>query len=109
MSSRINSQRSPESGTTTIADTEFAKFDLGGDKLASAQIVATGLDAADGVVSIQQSNDGSNWDDSGVSYTLAANGSNTFELVDVATRFIRVKMEQGSNTTGELYVEYVSK
>lgn len=110
MSSRIREQRSPEAGTATIANTEFDTYEVGGDKIVSAQVFATGLDAADGAIFIEQSNNGEDWDDSGLSVTLpSGNSTNTFELSDVSTRYLRARMAQGSNTVGELYVLYVSK
>ena len=110
MSSRINEKKSPVSGTQTIANAAFDAFELGGTKLCSAQIIATGLDAADGTVFVEQSNNKTNWDESGVSFTLpSGNSSNTFELTDVSTRYIRISSTIGSNTVGELSVLYVSK
>ena len=82
------------------------QFDMG-----SLQVIWENADATDAVVSLQSSNDEINWADI---ETLAcglksAQGSKMFDLTTTAVKFIRLKLESGSNTTGTMKLQYLLK
>lgn len=102
--------RSPLTGTKTISNGAFDSYEFGEDSTGCFQVVATGLDAGDGTVYLQQSNDNENWDNIGISETLPSGSSSvTLDPTPMAGRYGRVRMTKGTNTTGELYAQSVSK
>ena len=85
-------------GNSQLLDVSNAKF-------VSFHIVWTGLDAADGVMKIQTSNDNETWEDAGVSHTLAtAAGSQVIGLSNFAEKHIRVNWDEGANTAGTIKI-----
>lgn len=75
----------------------------------SYQINFTGLDATDGVVNCQYSNDGVNWDAiPGLTETVtSANESVHFNINAINHAFYRITWAAGSNTAGTFAI-YVS-
>lgn len=80
-------------------------------KYLSVQFVATGLDAADGIIKLQDSNDGTNFNDiSGATITVAAGtSSNMIRYTAFTAEKIRVVWTKGSNTTGTISVIAIFK
>lgn len=69
----------------------------------SVQVNWAGLDAVDGSITIQQSNDNVNWNSIGNPSALnSAAGTRSFEDVKFTHAYIRVKYLKGSNTQGTI-------
>lgn len=70
----------------------------------SLQFVATGIDAADGVIKLQDSNDGTNWNDiTGATITVAAGtSSNMIRYTAFTGKYIRTNWAKGSNSAGTI-------
>jgi hypothetical protein len=78
---------------------------------ASLQFIATGLDASDGVIKLQDSNDGTNWNDiSGATITVAiGTSSNMIRYTAFTGEYIRANWAKGANTTGTISAIFVFK
>lgn len=74
-------------------------------------ITWTGLNAADAVLKLQASNDGSTFHDvAGATVTLAATpGSHFFQVTDAYYKLFRLNFAHGTNTTGSVSATYVAK
>lgn len=89
-------------GTLANASANFPQR-FPGNSAWGIQVNWAGLDAVNGSVQIQQSNDNLNWNSLGVAYTLgAAGGTKSFEDVKFTHSFIRIKYLKGGNTTGTI-------
>lgn len=77
----------------------------------SLQFVATGIDAADGVIKLQDSNDGSNWNDiTGATITVAAGtSSNMIRYTAFTGKHIRANWAKGSNAAGTIAAVFTFK
>jgi hypothetical protein len=75
------------------------------------QIVWTGLDAVDGIVTVESSNNLINWDKyTGSDLGLAtAAGSHSFDVISTGPHYVRIKYAKGSNTAGTMTVIPTSK
>ena len=74
--------------------------------------VATGINAADGVIKLQGSADDSTYDDiSGATYTLATNPNDqtAFNVSDAGYRYFRAVYTEGSNSAGTITSKYILK
>lgn len=71
---------------------------------ASLQFVGTSLSASDGVIKLQDSNDGTNWNDiSGASITVASGtSSNMIRYTAFTGKYIRANWAAGSNVSGTI-------
>jgi hypothetical protein len=98
-------------GTSAAASFNSSAIDTIGYQYLSVQINATSLSAADGIVKLQDSNDGTNWTDiTGATLTLAA-GSSPNMIRDTANtgRYIRAVWTFGTNASGTLQMIYCLK
>lgn len=77
----------------------------------SIGILWSGASAVDGVVKMQYSLDGTNWDDiSGVSHTLgAAAGYKILNMTSLAVPYVRVNYNKGTNAAGTLTIRSMFK
>jgi hypothetical protein len=80
-------------------------------KTVSVHVVAAGLNAANGAVKLQESNDGANWVDiAGATATLASGTSSNMLKVTAHTGiYIRVVYTKGSNSAGTIVGYAVAK
>lgn len=88
------------SGQSAAADYETAS-QLPGTRqgAVSFQVVFSGLDAADGVASVEYSNNGTDFEPvQGLIETVAADGSLHFNINSISHIFYRLKWVSGSNT-----------
>lgn len=70
----------------------------------SLQFVGTSLSAADGVIKLQDSNDGTNWNDiTGATITVASGtSSNMIRYTAFTGKYIRANWAAGSNASGTM-------
>lgn len=80
-------------------------------KYVSVQFIATSLNATDGVFKLQDSNDGTNWNDiSGATITVASGtSSNMIRYTAFTADKIRVVWTKGSNSTGTISATAIFK
>lgn len=92
------------SSVTSTVNLNSSAFGSAGYKWISVQFIATSLDAADGVIKLQDSNDGTNWNDiSGASITVASGtSSNMIRYTAFTTSNCRAVWTKGSNTAGTI-------
>lgn len=85
--------------------------DLLGFSILSIQGAWTGATGTlDGSVELLQSNDGSNFDETGTTFAVnSANGSNSLESVDFSGRYAGVKITKNNLTAGLLTLTLVVK
>lgn len=98
-------------GASGAANQTSAGFGHMRYKYMSVQFVATGLDAADGVIKLQDSNDGTNWNDiTGATITVATGTStNMLRYTAFTADKVRVVWTKNSNTTGTITVTAIFK
>lgn len=85
----------------TNRDSDSIEFFTKGKTSMALQIVATGLNAADATVKVQESNDGTNWVDvSGASITLASGASYPVLSITPRCRFNRYVYTKGTVSAG---------
>lgn len=77
------------------------------------QVVGTGLDAADSTVTIQQSNDGTNWDyvldSTGSTFTITMASGSTSQsqvLTNMSFGFLRAVYTKNTNAAGTITVTF---
>ena len=89
---------------TSTVNLNSSAFGTSAYKFVSVQFLATSLDAADGVIKLQDSNDGANWNDvSGATITVASGtSSNMIRYTAFTGSVARVVWTKGSNTTGTI-------
>lgn len=80
-------------------------------KFVSMQIICTGLDHADGVIKLQDSDDGTNWNDvTGATITVNSGTSSNMIRNSVHTgKFVKAVWTHGTNTAGTITVYIYGK
>lgn len=86
-------------------------FNVEKHMIGSVHFVWSGVDATDGAINIEGSNDKLNWQPLYDSNQImsAASGNYIFEFYAFATRYIRLSYTANSNTTGTAYIRVVLK
>lgn len=92
--------------TTAAANKNGTTIDGSGFKYASFQLNGTSLSAADGVFKLQDSNDGTNWNDiTGATITVqSGTTTNMIRYTANCGRFIRPVWTANSNVSGTIQV-----
>lgn len=98
-------------GASAAANQTSAGFGSARYKYMSVQFVATSLSHADGVIKLQDSNDGTNWNDiTGATITVASGtSSNMIRYTAFTADQVRAVWTKGSNTTGTITVTAIFK
>lgn len=79
--------------------------------MAAVQFIGASLDTNDGVIKLQDSLDGSNWNDiSGMSLTITAGASvNMLRVPNLTGAYLRAVWTKGTNTTGTVTAKIILK
>ena len=101
------------SGTAANANNTAGSYQDAGKifTFVSLQFVGTSLSAADGVIKLQDSNDGSNWNDiTGATITVASGtSSNMIRYTAFTGEYVRANWAAGSNASGTIAGTFVFK
>ena len=97
--------------TTATANLTSSAFGSEYFNFVSFQLVCTSLNAADGVIKLQDSNDGTNYNDiSGATITVASGtSSNMIRYTAYTGRYLKAVWTKGSNTAGTMVGTVVLK
>jgi len=98
-------------GTSGASNQTSSSISAPGYKWVSLQFVATTLDASDGIIKLQDSDDGVNFNDiSGASITVTSGTtSNMIRYTAFTGSYIRAVWTKGSNSTGTVRSIFVFK